>query len=248
MALKKFISNIICGCIPNKRIRHRIRMRLTFDIKPYIEFAKRDSGIARPRVRTYQGHGGMKKIIVVISDKIAYKFPLVDARAGSPAREKLYADAFRKYSPIKLPDMELLSFNGRDVLKYEFIRGKTVQDTPRKILRQHSDKIAKDLAEFIFALGNCNPAALRPYIPAGETPGYMRGWYHGDIGGNFIINQSTGEIAAFLDWESAEFCDWTGDIMGAFRFMNNRGAGNIMLKTIIVYSRLYNDYIKNKTK
>ena len=65
------------------------------------------------------------------------------------------------------------------------------------------------------------------------------GWYHGDIGGNFIVNPETGDIAAFIDWETAGFCDWTNDIMAAYRFMSKRGFGDIMMRTVLEYGHLY---------
>ena len=88
MSVKKFLVNLACGFIPSKSVRHRVRVRAQFDIKSYIDFAVRDAGLVRPTVRTYQGHNGMKKIIVVLNNTVAYKFPLVDARADSPRREK----------------------------------------------------------------------------------------------------------------------------------------------------------------
>ena len=123
MSVKKFLVNLACGFIPSKSVRHRVRVRAQFDIKSYVDFAVRDAGLVRPTVRTYQGHNGMKKIIVVLNNTVAYKFPLVDARADSPRREKMFADAFRNVSPVRLPKMELLQFRGMDVLKYEFITG-----------------------------------------------------------------------------------------------------------------------------
>lgn len=239
MSLKHFAANIICGFIPSKRLRHRIRVRAYFDLSKYIDFAVRDYGAANPTVRTYQGHGGMKKIIVVVDGAVAYKFPLVASRADSPRREKMFADAFRAVSPVRLPRMDILRFDGMDVLKYEFVAGRTLADTPVEVIRRHGDKIAAQLAAFLFEIGRSNPPQLRKLKPARARCGYMRGWYHGDIGGNFVIDQATGDITAFIDWETASFCDWTPDIMAAYKFMSKRGAGDVIIKTVMEYGRLY---------
>lgn len=242
MSVKHFAANILCGFIPSKKLRHRIRVRAHFDLSKYIDFAVRDSGLVNPTVRTYQGHGGMKKIIVALNNTVAYKFPLVARRADSPRREKMFTDAFRDVSPIRLPKMEILQFGGMDVLKYEFIAGSTLADTPADAIRRHGDKIAHQLAEFLFEIGRSNPPALRKLKPARAKPGYMYGWYHGDIGGNFIIDPTTGDITAFIDWETAAFCDWTPDIIAAHKFMTTRGAGDVILKTVIEYGRMYSSH------
>lgn len=239
MSVKKFLVNLACGFIPSKSVRHRVRVRAQFDIKSYVDFAVRDAGLVRPTVRTYQGHNGMKKIIVVLNNTVAYKFPLVDARADSPRREKMFADAFRNVSPVRLPKMELLQFRGMDVLKYEFITGQTLATMRARDVRRHADKIASQLAAFIYQIGMSDPVKLKSLKPRGAKPGFMFGWYHGDIGGNFIVNPETGDIAAFIDWETAGFCDWTNDIMAAYRFMSKRGFGDVMMRTVLEYGHLY---------
>lgn len=244
MGLKQTAANIVCGFIPNKKLRHRVRTRLNFNIKQYIDYARRDAGRPNAGVRTYSGHGGMKKIIVVLDNEIAYKFPLVAARADTPRREKMFADAFRKYSPIHIPEMEILQFNGMDVLKYKFLAGKTLADLDPETISQHEDTIAKQLAAFMFEIGQYNPESLRDLKPHGAKPGLFYGWYHGDIGGNFVVNPDTGDIVAFIDWESASFTDMRPDMVRATRFLNKRGAGTLMLKTAFEYAALYAN--KNK--
>lgn len=239
MSIKTFATNLLCGFIPSKSVRHRIRVRAHFDIKSYVDFAVRDAGLHNPTVRTYQGHNGMKKIIVVLNNTVAYKFPLVAARADSPRREKMFADAFRNVSPVRLPKMELLQFRGMDVLKYEFITGETLGTMRPRDVRRHADKIASQLAAFIYQIGTSDPAELKSLRPRGAKPSFMYGWYHGDIGGNFIVNPKTGDIVAFIDWETAGFCDWTNDIVAAYRFMSKRGFGDVMMRAVLEYGHLY---------
>lgn len=245
MGIKKAAQNIILGFVPSKKMRHRLRLRMNFNLAPYIEFARRDSNRPHARVRTYQGHGGQKKVIVVLDNAIAYKFPLVASRASGPRREKMFTDAFRKISPIHLPEMQVLQFRGLDVLKYEFVSGKTVADLPADVLRRHGDKIAHQLADFLFAIGMSDPASLRGEKPTPQSrPGYMYGWAHNDIGGNFVIDPATGDITAFIDWETAAFCDWSNDMRSAYRFFDKHGAGDIILNAVLLYSKKYADALK----
>lgn len=239
MGIKKAATNIVCGFIPDKKIRHRVRTRLSYDIKKYIDFARRDSRRPNATVRTYSGHGGMKKIVVVLDDEIGYKFPLVAARADSPRREKMFADAFRDISPVYIPKMEILKFNGMDVLKYDFRPGKTLGDMDTETILRHEDKIAQQLAAFLFELGRSDPESIRHLKPKGASAGMFKGWYHGDIGGNFVVNPETGDIVAFIDWESASFCDMHPDLMQTLHFLNKRGAGSLIMKTVFEYIRLY---------
>lgn len=244
MGIKKTAINIICGFIPNKRLRHRIRTRLTYNIQQYIDFARNDAGRPNASVQTFSGHGGMKKIIVVLDNEIGYKFPLVAARADTPRREKMFADAFRDVSPVHIPEMEILRFNNMDVLKYGFSSGKTLADLDTQTILRHSDKIAKQLANFIFFIGQSDPKSLRHLKPKNAVHEMFYGWYHGDIGGNFVVDPETGNISAFIDWENASFCDMRDDLMAAHKFLSKRGAGDLIIKTIFEYIRLYQG--KNK--
>lgn len=239
MSLKNTAVNVISGMIPSKRMRHRVRTRLTYDIGKYIDFAKNDAGRPNARVRTYSGHGGMKKIIVVLDDEIAYKFPLVPAKYDTPKREKMFADAFRDVSPVHIPKMEIVQFNGVDVLKYEFLTGKTLVDMDAETIKRHSDKIAKQLAAFMFEIGRSDPKSIRKLKPRGAKPEMFVGWYHNDIGGNFVVNPATGDIVAFIDWESAEWTSMHKDLMRARRFLDKRDCGDLIMKTVFEYIALY---------
>ena len=153
MSVKKTLQNIILGFVPSRKMRHRIRLYMNVDVKKYVEFARRDAGLPNARVKIFQGHGGQKKMIVVLDNRVAYKFVLDPSRADGPRREKMFTDAFRDISPIPLPKMTVLNFNGFDVLKYDFVAGKTVANMDAKTLRKFTPIIAHQLAEFMFAVG-----------------------------------------------------------------------------------------------
>ena len=245
----KPLINLLCALIPNRALRHRVRMRLTFNIKPYINFAKSDANIPNAHVDIYQGHGGMKKVIIVLNKTIAYKFPLVPARYDSPKTEKMFTDAFHKISPIRLPKMDVIPMhiNGKtiDVLKYEFIGGTPVGKLPADLLQKHAQKIATQLGKFLFAIGQSDPREIAHLKPSKTTkPKFMYGWTHNDIGGNFLVDERTGNITAIIDWESAKFCDLSGDIMASHKFLSKCGGGNIIVLAVIEYAKLYDKKYK----
>lgn len=242
--MHKTLVNLLCAFIPNRNLRHRARMRMTFDITPYIRFAKTNANMPNANVEIYQGHGGMKKIIIVLDKKIAYKIPLVPARYDSPRREKMFTDAFRTVSPIPLAKMEIVNMHHSgqdiDVLKYDFMPGTPIGKLSQLALEKHGDKIAKQLAYFLYTIGQSDPRSVAKLKPKHAKSGFMYGWSHNDIGGNFLVDEKTGKITAVIDWESAAFCDWSKDIIAAHRFLSKHNAGNIIVKTVIEYGKLYN--------
>ena len=240
----KPLINLFCAFIPNRKLRHRLRMQMTFNIKPYINFAKSDANLPNADVNIYQGHGGMKKIIVVLDKKVAYKFPLSAARYDSPKTEKMFTDAFRDISPIYLPKMEIIKMpvNGTniDVLKYDFVDGTPIGNLSDSLLKKYANTIAEQLGKFLFAIGESNPKSIQHLKPTKQTKsGFMYGWAHNDIGGNFLVDENTGKITAVIDWESAAFCDWSNDMIAAHKFLSKHNAGNIIMKTIVEYAKLY---------
>lgn len=240
MSVKKTLQNIILGFVPSRKMRHRIRLYMNVDVKKYVEFARRDAGLPNARVKIFQGHGGQKKMIVVLDNRVAYKFVLDASRADGPRREKMFTDAFRDLSPIPLPNMTVLNFNGFDVLKYDFVAGKTVANMDAKTLRKFTPIIAHQLAEFMFAVGGGDPVSLREFKPSVDAkPGCLYGWSHNDMGGNFVVCPDTGKITAFIDWETAAFCDWGRDIIAAHRFFVKHGAPDIIPAALIEYSKLF---------
>ena len=242
--MHKIFVNLLCAFIPNRDVRHRMRMRMTFDIRPYIKFAKSDAKLPHAHVDIYQGHGGMKKIIVVLDKAIAYKFPLVPARYNSPKTEKMFTDAFRNVSPLPLPKMDIVNMviggTKIDVLKYEFVDGTPIGKITQETLNKYGNKIARQLGEFFYAIGQSNPKSIQHLKPSVRAkPGFMYGWAHNDIGGNFLVDEKSGKITAVIDWESASFCDWSGDVVAAHKYLSSRNAGNIIVLAMIEYSRLF---------
>lgn len=244
MSLRSFAANVVCAFIPTESLRHHVRVRIKFGMRQYIDFACHDSGLAAPRVRTFLGHC-CKNLVVVLNDEIAYKFPLMPKKYHDAVKEKLFIDAFRKYSPVPLAKPAVLKYNGTDVLKYQFIPGKIITELSPRETAPHAEKIGRQLGEFIYAISRTNPRALAEYKTTPDAkPGFMYGWYHNDIGANFIVDPKTMNIVGFIDWAAANFCDFKHDFARAFRHLDHRGHGAIIIHAMLRYGELYNQNAK----
>ena len=243
--MKRGIANLICAFVPGRTRRHYLRTRLMFDVKKYIEFARRDAKMPNADAKIYLGFSSTRRLIVVLDNKIAYKIPLRDSLADVPAREKLFTDAFRDASPIRLPRASVVgaTIDGKkyNVLKYDFIGGTPVGKLSHETLDKYSDKIAAQLAGFLYAVGQSNPKSIAHLKPRGAKPGFMYGWTQNDIGGNFLVDEKTGKITGVIDWENAAFCDMTTDLLAAHKFLSELGGDQIIPKTIIEYGKLYSE-------
>ncbi|MBD5391608.1 hypothetical protein HDR66_02265 [bacterium] len=208
-SIQHFITNVICGFIYNKDERKRLRVVLNSPVLEYMKFIKRDTGFRRPRFRTFVGYQA-RSLIMGVNNKWVYKFPLRrDNYRELAMREKRIVDALAPLSPIHVPNVELLEWNHRLVRKYEFIRGKSMRRISPELVRQHIDALAAQVANFIYTIGQCDPAEIRDLKPAPDIkPGYMFGWCQGDIYDNFMVDTNTMRVVAFIDWEDAQFGDF----------------------------------------
>ena len=140
--MKKLLINILCGFIPNRNLRNRIRMELNNPIRKWTRFAKSFSNKKHPIVKYTYGCRCVN-FVVTLDNKYVFKFPLKDDGYVISTREKRITDALRPISPIKIPKMEIIDFNGLAVRKYEFIDGIGFNRLDRKIQNENVDKIAK---------------------------------------------------------------------------------------------------------
>jgi len=230
------IVNTICAFIPVKSARRKARAILNSDIIEYLFFIHRDMGARIKRVKFTTGFRG-RNLILAINDRYIYKFPLRWRRGEIALREKRITDALRDASPVHIPPVTILEYKDKLVRKYDFIHGPQLNQLPYETVLKNKDKLAQQIARFIFDIGRANPRALRDLKPDPKSaPGYMYGWCQGDIYDNFMINPDTMEIIAFIDWEDSEFGDFS-------RFMTYARFPNEQLLVPLVraeYDRLYN--------
>lgn len=70
-------------------------------------------------------------------------------------------------------------------------------------------------------------------------PGYMLGWFHNDIGGNFIIDSKTGDVTAFIDWDKVSFTDMRTDMYRTMHHWAHMGYGDFVTDIMYWYGRIW---------
>ncbi len=239
--LRSFIVNIICATIYNDNKRAKLRAILNSDFIEYLIFIKRDIKCPINKAKFFTGSRG-RNLIIAINDKYIYKFPLRH-RDGvqTSIREQRITNALRDVSPISIPKTTILKYKNLSVRKYPMIHGATINQIPTDTLIKNKEKIAKQIAEFLYAVGRADPDEIRDLKPApGEVPSHMYGWNQGDIYENFFINPKTMKIVAFIDWEDCFF----GDFSKFFSPIKNPHANIIIPLVREYYDKLY--YKKSK--
>ena len=155
-------------------------------------------------------------------------------------------DAFRKVSPIYIPSVELINWNGLIVRKYEYVNGKPITDfEPSEISIENRVKIAKQLADFIWAISQYDPAELNDLKKnPNDKSDFVNGWAHDDLATNFLMDKDF-NIVAVIDWEEAYFGDTKWVFWKLNRSLNKRGYHGILVTAIFDYVF---DYLDTRTK
>ncbi len=212
--MKKLLVNFLCLFIPTSRRRRMFRMRMNYPLRRWTRFAKSFSTARHPRVKYTCGHRCIN-FVVNVDDKYVFKFSLRTDGRDVAIREKRITDSLRPISPIKIPEMELLEFDGRVVRKYECVSGIGFHHLNRKTQNLHIDKIAKQLARFFYIVGMADPREIRDLKKKkNDKPSVMHGWNQNDLWDNFILNPKTFDVVAMVDWEGAKFNDFHGCFTG----------------------------------
>ena len=207
--MRKLLVNILCGFVPSRRMRMRLRMELNNPIRKWTRFAKTFSNNKHPKVKYTYGYRCVN-FVVNIDDKYVFKFPLKGNGYEISKREKRITEALRPISPIKIPDMEILDFNGLAVRKYECIKGIGFHSLSRETQNKHIEKISKQLANFLYVVGKSDPKEITDLKKKeSDKPGLMYGWNQNDLWDNFIMNPKTFDIIGIIDWEGAGFNDFS---------------------------------------
>ena len=235
--MKKLFVNILCGCVPDKQKRKALRAGLNNNalIHKYTEFVKSFSDQKKPKI-TYSYGFRCANFVVTLDDKYVFKFPFTNDGYDIATREKRITDALRPISPIKIPEMEIIDFNGVAVRKYEFIHGIGFHHLDKKTQNAYADKIAKQLAQFLYVVGMADPVKIRDLKPNKSIkPSIMYGWNQNDLWDNFLLDPKTFDIVGAIDWEDAAFCDFYVCFTG--------GTGNTTIRTALLreYTKLICD-------
>ena len=181
MNLRHLVSNIVCGFIPNKRLRDLTRVKIRYNTKPFVRFVRDYIGDADAKITTCVGYG-CSNFIVLVDSRFAFKFPLKDDGTIRALRELRITTALRKYTKFKIPEMEIIKWNNMAVRKYEFFPGVIISEVPPRVANANRQKIAEQIAQFIYEIGCADPVEIRDLKPTKTTrPGYLYGWFHNDI-------------------------------------------------------------------
>ena len=206
--MKKFLINILCAFVPGRHNRGMLRVRLNHPIRKWTKFAKSFVDKKHARVKYTYGYRCIN-FVVNVDNKYVFKFPLKGDGKSIAIREKKITDALRKISPIKIPGMDILNYNGVAVRKYECVNGIGFHSLDKKTQNAIADHVAKQLAKFLYVVGKSDPVAIREFkAKKSECPSIMHGWNQNDLWDNFIMDPKTFNIIAVIDWEEANFNDF----------------------------------------
>ena len=176
------------------------------EVNRYIKFVKDNYAHGKKcDIRTAYGRG-WKNVAVILDKKYVFKFPFASRDKDFVKRvsviEKRVVDAFRKISPIYIPKMELIDWNGMIVRKFEYVSGKQITDfNPDKISEENRHKIAKQLANMIWVIQQSDPKELRNLKKNPDEPAdNFHGWMHADLATNFLLDDDF-NVVAVIDWE-----------------------------------------------
>ena len=108
----------------------------------------------------------------------------------------------------------------------------------------HGKHIAKQLAEFLYVIGKSDPKEIRDLkSKPNDKPGFLYGWFQGDIWQNFMLDPKTFDIMFFIDWEGTAFIDFKTSLRVASHNWDKFGYKGIIVDLMAEYAQLY---FKNK--
>lgn len=242
MSFRRLLSNVVCGFIPNQKTRSRVRVVLNNpSIKSYVKFVRHwaNENCGGTHKLKLEFGVGCHNLVVLLNDKYVFKFFLVPGREARAYHEERFVKAFRDISPIKLPEMELMKYKDTVLRRYEFVAGKMLTDFDASYIVENKNKIAKQLARFLYEIGRADPAEIRDLKPTPyKEPGFLYGWFHNDIGNNFILDDDL-NIVGFIDCEKACFCDYRDSLANAEHFWDKNGYRGLMVSVLAEYAKLY---------
>ena len=239
--MRHLISNIICGFIWSKRLRDKVRTRIRFpQTRDYVRYVRKFArNMEQRKIRTLVGYG-CKNFIVILNNKHVFKFPLLTDGKDVSIREKRIVDAFYGISPIKIPLLKVIPYKNIYIRKYEFAKGTLLTDVSPKVIAEHSEHIAKQIAKFLYVIGKQDPVEIRDLKPnQSDRPGFLYGWCQDDIWQNFMLDTKTFDITFFIDWENTKFADFRPSLYVSSHNWDKFGYRQIMINVIAEYAKLY---------
>lgn len=216
-----------------------MRVKIRYNTRPYVKFVRDYIGSTDAKITTCVG-GGCKNFIVLVNSQYAFKFPLNDDGTERALRELRITTALRKYTKFKIPEMEIIKWNNMAVRRYEFFPGVVLGEIPPRIAMANRHHIAAQIAQFMYEIGRADPTEIRDLKPKKTAkPDFLYGWFHNDIGQNFILNPDTFDIVGFIDWETAVFDSFQVGLYIADHHWDKFGYRGMVVDIMAAYSKLY---------
>ena len=182
--------------IPNRQWREDFRINKLFDYRRKLKALKTIcSDIKFHSVKIIKGGWN---IGFVINNKYVFKIrkKFSDSNIPRIIKEKRMTDAFRDIVPLKIPKIDIISYDKYTFYRYEFISGHNLTTFSLHTILKHQEKWAKQLAKFICAMHHAFPKEIEDLITdKGDS------WGHNDICNNTIVNPKTMDIIGMIDWE-----------------------------------------------
>ena len=241
MSLRHTMINIICGFVPGRKARSRVRVFLMYPVAfSYVRFVKRwaHENCGGVQKLTVAFGVGCRNLVVLLNDAHVFKFLLVK-RENPALREERIVNALRRVSPLISPKIEVINWNGVLIRRYDFVRGKLLCDFSPAEITANQTKIAKQLASFMYKIGRADPVAIRDLKPDPDAqPDYMYGWFHNDIGNNCLLDDDM-NITGFIYCDKTAFCDFRTSLPYANHHWDKHGFTGLLVNTLYEYSKLY---------
>ena len=240
--MRHFIANMIALWMPTRVLRDRVRVRIRYPWVPnYVKWVRNYARAHNipPKMKICVGFGS-KNYVIILNKQYVFKFQLRDPDIKNIYREKRIVDTFQKISPIKTPGVELIDIGDTIVRKYDFVQGSTLVDLKASDVLKHRAKIAKQIANFLYVVGRADPKELRDLKPDPRAkPGFLYGWFHGDIWQNFMLDPKTFDVIYFIDWEESGFKDFRPSLRDTAHHWERYKYVGLIVDCVAEYAKLY---------
>ena len=152
-SIRRFFTNLVCGCIYNKDTRKRVRVVLNSPMADSLRFIRKNTGLHLRHIKTFVGYQA-RNLLISVNDKYIFKFPLRRSNSRElTMRESRVVAAFASLSPIYIPPVDVFEHRGALVRRYEFIHGTQLRQMPLDVALANIDKLAPQIARFIYEIG-----------------------------------------------------------------------------------------------
>ena len=222
------ICDFFCRFIPVRRWRWYMRRVKLFDWHRKYNALRRSF----PKLNFYDVKmikGGWN-IGFIVENKYVFKVRKhneIKVPQDKIIREKRITDALAPFSPVRILSIRIVQAGEYMFYRYPFIPGKNLNLMGVKKITEHREKLAKQIASFIYKVHNSKPANIDDLKKGSDGDG----WNHNDLCNNIIVDPKTMDIVGIIDWEYAGWGKLETEFANATAFssaMRESGIGDII--------------------